>query len=104
MDNNIFDPMAWAAASEAPKAEHVNYQQNTELEKAKATTNELLRLGANIAESYDDYLHLGFALADGLGADGRELFHQLCAQSTKYREKDCEGNCRLMALRSIPAC
>ena len=90
MDNNIFDPMAWAAASEAPKAEHVNYQQNTELEKAKATTVELLRLGANIAESYDDYLHLGFALADGLGADGRELFHQLCAQSTKYREKDCE--------------
>ena len=90
MDNNIFDPMAWAAASEAPKAEHVNYQQNSELEKAKATTDELLRIGANIAESYDDYLHLGFALADGLGADGRELYHQLCAQSTKYRAKDCE--------------
>ena len=90
MDNNSFDPMAWAAASEAPKAEHVNYQQNSELEKAKATTDELLRIGANIAESYDDYLHLGFALADGLGADGRELYHQLCAQSTKYRAKDCE--------------
>ena len=91
MDNNSFDPMAWAAASEAPKAEHVNYQQNSELEKAKATTDELLRIGANIAESYDDYLHLGFALADGLGADGRELYHQLCAQSTKYRAKDCEA-------------
>lgn len=90
MDNNSFDPMAWASASEAPKAEHVNYQQNSELEKAKATTDELLRIGANIAESYDDYLHLGFALADGLGADGRELYHQLCAQSTKYRAKDCE--------------
>ena len=90
MDKKIFDPMAWASASEAPKAEHVNYQQNSELEKAKATTDELLRIGANIAESYDDYLHLGFALADGLGADGRELYHQLCAQSTKYRAKDCE--------------
>lgn len=90
MDNNSFDPMAWASASEAPKAEHVNYQQNSELEKAKATTDELVRIGANIAESYDDYLHLGFALADGLGADGRELYHQLCAQSTKYRAKDCE--------------
>lgn len=90
MDKKNFDPMAWAAASDAPKAEHVNYQQNAELEKAKATTDELLRIGANIAESYDDYLHLGFALADGLGADGRELFHQLCAQSSKYREKDCE--------------
>ena len=90
MDNNSFDPMAWASASEASKAEHVNYQQNSELEKAKATTDELLRIGANIAESYDDYLNLGFALADGLGADGRELYHQLCAQSTKYRAKDCE--------------
>ena len=90
MENKFFDPMAWASASEAPKAEHVNYQQNSELEKAKATTDELLRIGANIAESYDDYLHLGFALADGLGADGRELYHQLCAQSTKYRAKDCE--------------
>lgn len=90
MDKKNFDPMAWAVASDAPKAEHVNYQQNAELEKAKATTDELLRIGANIAESYDDYLHLGFALADGLGADGRELFHQLCAQSSKYREKDCE--------------
>ncbi|SEA36534.1 Primase C terminal 2 (PriCT-2) [Xylanibacter ruminicola] len=91
MDKKIFDPMAWASASEAPTAEHVNYQQNSELEKAKATTDELLRIGANIAESYDDYLHLGFALADGLGADGRELYHQLCAQSTKYRAKDCEA-------------
>ena len=91
MDKKNFDPMAWASASDAPKAEHVNYQQNSELEKAKATTDELLRIGANIAESYDDYLHLGFALADGLGADGRELYHQLCAQSTKYRAKDCEA-------------
>jgi hypothetical protein len=106
MDNNhIFDPMAWASANEASKADTPNDQQTTgqvnhlqpaisdngnELAKAKATTEELLRLGANIAESYDDYLHLGFALANGLGDDGHDLYHQLCAQSGKYNQKDCE--------------
>ena len=106
MDNNhIFDPLAWASANEASKADNSNDQQTAgqvnhlqpavpdignELAKAKATTQELLRLGANIAESYDDYLHLGFALANGLGDDGRDLFHQLCAQSGKYNQADCE--------------
>ena len=61
-----------------------------ELAKARAVTDELLRMGANIAESYEDFLHLGFALADGLGPDGRDLYHRLCSQSTKYREADCE--------------
>lgn len=104
-NNNNFDPMAWASANEAPKANIVTEQpksapvSNTlpavpdngnELDKAKATVDELLRMGANIAESYDDYLTLGFALADGLGTDGRDLYHQLCAQSGKYREQDCE--------------
>ena len=70
MDNK-FDPMAWAAAGDAPKANIVNNEPCAEFEKAKATVEELLRIGANIAESYDDYLQRGFALADGLGADGR---------------------------------
>jgi hypothetical protein len=29
-------------------------------------------------------------LANGLGSEGRELYHQLCSQSSKYRESDCE--------------
>ncbi len=62
----------------------------TEVEKALAVCDELLRMGANIAEDYDDYLKLGFALADGLGSEGRDIYHRLCAQSTKYREQDCE--------------
>ena len=61
-----------------------------ELAKARVVTRELLRRGANIADDYGDYLKLGFALANGLGSDGRELYHELCRQSTKYREADCE--------------
>ena len=89
MDNNtIFDPMAWAAASD-----NVNKSANpsfgNELEKAKATVDELIRLGANIAESYNDWWECGCALAE-LGSEARDLFHQVSSQSTKYREPDCE--------------
>ena len=105
MDNNMnFDPLAWANAGnmnsdhaakkeDAPKTTgRIVAHPTTDDEKAKAraVTDELLRRGANIAESYDDYLHLGFALADGLGPDGRDLYHQLCSQSAKYHEADCE--------------
>ena len=99
-----FDPLAWAAVGNmnlghAVKKEDAplttrelvaNPIADDELAKARAVTDELLRMGANIAESYEDFLHLGFALADGLGPDGRDLYHRLCSQSAKYREADCE--------------
>ena len=101
-NNNSFDPLAWAAAGNGTNtAKSVNAQANTtawqaddpdiERDKALAVGNELIARGANIAESYDDYLRLGFALAHGLGAGGGNLYHRLCAQSSKYNERDCEA-------------
>lgn len=100
MDNMIFDPMAWASQNSAnnsepttktaPAANPTASCPDDEMAKAQATANELLRMGANIAESYDDYFHLGMALANGLGEQGHDIYHQLCAQSSKYREADCE--------------
>ena len=61
-----------------------------ELAKARAVADELIRRGVNIAESYDDNFKLGFALAEGLGSEGGEIYHQLCAQSVKYNHDECE--------------
>lgn len=89
MDNNmIFDPMAWAAATDNNSKSAIPVVGN-ELERAKATVEELIRLGANIAESYSDWWECGCALAE-LGPEARDLFHQVSSQSTKYREADCE--------------
>ena len=94
-----FNPLAWIEKTMEPqKPSHIVSRQPPdtshhpweELAKARATTRELLRRGANIADDYDDYLRLGFALANGLGSEGRELYHQLCSQSSKYRQQDCE--------------
>lgn len=92
-----FDPVAWAGHSadiRQPKRQTVSICQPLlpmeELAKARAVARELVRRGANIADSYGDYLKLGFALANGLGCQGRDLYHQLCSMSPKYREGDCE--------------
>ncbi len=92
-----FDPVAWAGHSadvKQPKRQPISTRQPLlpmeELAKARAVARELVRRGANIADSYGDYLKLGFALANGLGNEGRELYHELCSMSPKYREDDCE--------------
>lgn len=99
----IFDPLAWASqnnantVNEPAKADApVKHLQpavpstGNELAKATAVADELISRGANIAESYEDYLQLGFALANGLGEAGGSIYHKLCAQSAKYREGECE--------------
>jgi hypothetical protein len=46
--------------------------------------------GVNIAESYEDYLNLSFALADEMGETGRNHFHSLASQSSKYRQEQAD--------------
>ena len=94
-----FDPNEWVkksaealkpVTSRPPCTHSQPLHPMEELAKARAVARELLRRGANIADDYGDYLKLGFALANGLGNEGRELYHQLCSQSPKYRASDCE--------------
>ena len=46
--------------------------------------------GINIAPDYDDYLKLGFALANGFGEGGRDYYHALCQVSEKYDSQQCD--------------
>ena len=98
----VFDPLAWvnqqadakctqpAATPTQPATACQPLSPAEELAKAKAVADELARKGANIADDYIDYVRLGFALANGLGTEGRSLYHMLCSMSPKYRAKDCE--------------
>lgn len=51
---------------------------------------EAVDRGINIAESYDDYLNLSFALADELGESGRSHFHSLASLSAKYSTEQAD--------------
>ena len=101
---SAFDPLAWMGRQVEPTANSGSptatarcqptacqpLSHAEELAKATAVARELISKGANIAEDYDSYVRLGFALANGLGSDGRDLYHMLCAHSTKYRMAACE--------------
>lgn len=98
--NLKFDPMAWVDKDDAskcqPQEEETLYESVAdiyrvdELGLAQAVCDELMLIGANIAESYDEYLRLGFSLAQGLGSNGHDIYHKLCSQSGKYRRDECE--------------
>ena len=51
---------------------------------------EAVDRGLNIAESYSEYLTLGFALSAGFGEYGRAYFHALAGVSTKYNSEHCD--------------
>lgn len=53
-------------------------------DKAAEMVKECVALGKNIAESYQEYLTLGFSIAAGFGEAGRQYFHALAGLSNKY--------------------
>ena len=106
-----FNPLEWAAASQNTAAtkngqmktdQVANHQCCAEVrQRAKfdadakaeliAVISVLLARRINITESYIDWIKVGWALAEELGAEGRDYFHQLSAQSAKYNERECEA-------------
>lgn len=57
------------------------------IDKAGEMVKECVALGKNIAESYQEYLTLGFSIAAGFGEAGRKYYHALAGVSTKYNSE-----------------
>ena len=46
--------------------------------------------GVDITQGYHNWLRLAMALADGLGEEGRPLFHSLSAMNAQYAAAECD--------------
>lgn len=66
------------------------YMGNTDSEQIYAVTNELIGRGIDITDGYKNWLRLGFALKDGLGEAGRQLFHDLSRMNAEYNPTQCD--------------
>ncbi|WP_299341277.1 DUF3987 domain-containing protein [uncultured Prevotella sp.] len=96
-----FNPLEWANLSErengnekqcaagAESSPVVNTQTDTEAEIREAA-KLIVERGVDITAGYDNWLCLGFALADGMGEGGRELYHQLSAMNSRYDSAECD--------------
>lgn len=60
-------------------------------DKVKLIAFILVNRHIDITTPYKEgWIKLGFALADGLGEDGRELFHLLSSMNAEYNYEECD--------------
>ena len=97
-----FDPIEWANKNqpntEMPKkAETVSrselskvYNQSDLMTDIRRVADKLIDRNLDITYGYKDWLRLGFAIVDGLGEDGRQVFHDLSRLCPKYDEAECD--------------
>lgn len=60
------------------------------INKVEELIKQVCEKRINMAHSYEDYLKIGFALANGFGEDGRRYYHMICFISDKYSESQCD--------------
>ena len=58
--------------------------------QVKMTAERLVANGTDITSSYQDWLNLGFAIADGLGEGGRDIYHLISGLYPNYNQAECD--------------
>lgn len=61
-----------------------------ELDRAKLVISRVLNKGIDLTEKYNDWLHIGFALAGAFREDGRALFHEVSRLYSGYDYEECD--------------
>ena len=101
-NNNIFDLSFWAKKESvaALKSNAVNNQVvaatraalPTEdlFQQVDALVSEVVNRGIDLTQGYVPWRNIGFALAEGMGNQGRGYFHTLSAQNPDYNEAECD--------------
>ena len=58
--------------------------------QVKEVADSLVAKGIDITVGYLNWLNVGFALADGLGEGGRDIYHQVSALYPNYKHAECD--------------
>lgn len=102
-NSTTFDPQQWANKTNGEKKNFPSPSSYQPTSNGEDTTQKVLDVarriterGIDITHGYDNWLRLGFALADGLGEEGRAVYHELSRQNTSYSIEECDrqfSNC-----------
>ena len=71
---------------------HVPYygsNPSSDLERAERCCREIVNCGIDITATYDDWFHVGAALAS-LGEQGRSLYHLVSSQNASYKAPETD--------------
>lgn len=91
MSKKIFSPQDWENVPSNPDQVSSSMQTSSITKSTLDLMNDVEQLvqkieasGVDIAPEYNAWVNLGFALADGLGENGREFFHRLSTLHCDY--------------------
>lgn len=104
MSKKKFNPAEWeeapsVASAQQPQAQEqpvrrsapVNRDMTASLEEQIAeVTRRIEEAGIDITAGYDNWLSIGFALADALGEGGRDYFHRVSRFYPGYNQQDAD--------------
>ena len=80
-----------APTQQAAPAAHLSPgRTDHEDEDLQALVKHVTEHGINLTSSYDDWTHIGFALAYKYGEQGRQMFHDLSRQDQRYTPQECD--------------
>ena len=108
MENNLnhsetFDPIYWANLNNGKTPKSIESMSSIVVHPANGTSGSddtttqvtelaeiIVSQGIDITEGYGNWLKLGFALSDGLGEEGRDIYHNLSRMNTDYDPAKCD--------------
>jgi hypothetical protein len=82
--------------------DYVSSSDETEAKVAKCC-EELVKYRIDLTQSYEQWLKIGFSLADGLGESGRRYFHMVSSVNPTYSYHVCNAKYS-ECLRSVRGC
>lgn len=66
------------------------YESGSNDDKCAEIIRELELRKIDLTDNYEEWINIGFALANEFGESGREFFHRASALSSKYDPRDCD--------------
>ena len=98
MSKKTFNPSEWrnpinSESPISPKSSKSSISPNAKFnltEEVEELTKAIESAGIDITSGYKNWLKLGFALADGLGEDGRQYFHRLSRFYPSYNASEAD--------------
>ena len=65
-------------------------EYNDRKDKITNILNQIIDSGIDLTQEYEDWIKVGFALANDFGEVGRGLFHKLSNRNAKYKYDNCD--------------
>lgn len=89
MANKNFNPEEWLPTAEPASTRTFNSAPlDSNSDDIEVITQRIESGHVDITAGYDNWRDLGFALADGLGENGRDYFHRISRFNPDYNEQD----------------